>query len=66
MNVIEAIQNECQRVRDLLPLYEEIGPAGAFGLAMLKASIKTGEAAIASGDVMKMLPALKDLQDCTS
>jgi hypothetical protein len=63
-NLIEGIQAECNRVRELLPRYEAIGPAGRFGLLMLKAGIAEGEAAIASGDVIRMLGALKALQGC--
>lgn len=64
MNLIEGIQTQCERVREILPYYEEIGPAGMFGVAMLKAAIKEGEAAIASGDVVRMLAAYKDLEGC--
>lgn len=64
MNVIEAIQKECGRVRAILPHYEEIGPAGAFGAAMLGAAVTEGEAAIASGDRVRMIRALCALQDC--
>lgn len=64
MNLIEGIQKECERVREILPYYEEIGPSGIFGLAMLRAAIKEGEAAIASGDVVRMLAAFKSLEDC--
>ena len=63
-NLIEGIQSECNRVRELLPEYEAIGAAGQFGLLMLKADIAEGEAAIASGDVVRMVGALKALQGC--
>lgn len=65
MNLIEGIQEQCKRVRDeLLPLYEELGPVGAFGAAMLKQAVTEGEAAIASGDVVRMLAAYKELEGC--
>jgi hypothetical protein len=64
-NVIEGIQRQCNRVRDeLLPAYESIGPAGKFGAAMLKLAVKNGEAAIASGDVVQMVAAYKELESC--
>jgi hypothetical protein len=66
MNVIEGIQAECERVRGLIPAYEEIGASGVFGKAMLQASIREGEAAIASGDVVRMCAALESLRDCRS
>jgi hypothetical protein len=64
MNIIEGIQQQCERVRGILPYYEEIGPAGMFGLTMLKAAIKEGEASIASDDVVRMLAAYKELEGC--
>lgn len=64
MNLVEGILKQCQRVREIVPLYEEIGPAGVFGATMLKAAITEGEAALASGDVVRMLAAYKSLEDC--
>jgi hypothetical protein len=63
-NVIEGIQAECKRVRELIPHYEAIGPVGIFGKTMLNAAIQEGEAAIASGDVVRMIRALTALRDC--
>ena len=63
-NLIEGIQRECNRVRAILPAYEELGAVGVFGLTMLKAAITEGEAAIASGDVVRMVYAYKALEDC--
>lgn len=64
MNLIEGIQSQCQRVRAIVPHYRDIGPAGEFGALMLEAAIREGEAAIASGDVVRMLSAFKSLEDC--
>lgn len=63
-NLIEGIQSECNSVRELITDYEALGPVGAFGAAVLRAAIKDGEAAIASGDVVAMIAALKSLQGC--
>lgn len=64
-NLIEGIQREQNRVRELIPLYVEIGPAGAIGAALMRAAVDQGDKAIASGDVLKMLRAYKDLEECT-
>lgn len=64
MNLIEGIQAECGRVRRIIPYYDEIGPVGAFGKAMLQAAIKEGEASVASGDVVRMLAAIQSLKEC--
>lgn len=64
-NIIEGIQRQCERVRGIIPHYKEIGPVGIFGLTMLKQAIKEGEAAIASGDTIRMIAAYKSLEDCS-
>lgn len=66
MNLIEGIQAHCNRLRDvLIPRYEEAGPAAAFAIAMMRASIAEGEAAIASDDIVRMVRACKDLEEYT-
>jgi len=61
MNLIEGLQEELNRCRELLQTYREI-PTGGFGAAVVEQSIREGEAAIASRDVVRMLRAYKDLQ----
>jgi hypothetical protein len=63
-NRIEAIQEECARLRVALTHYEEIGAAGAYGAHWLKMAIQEGEASIASGDVLRMVEALTTLRTC--
>ena len=64
-NLVEGIQQQCSRVRDvLLPAYKEIGSAGQFGSLMLQAAVREGEAAIASGDIVRMVRAYKMLEEC--
>jgi len=62
MNLIEGLQQEMNRCRDLIKAYEEIGPVGALGKLVIENSIKNGEAAIASGDVVAMVAAYQDLK----
>jgi hypothetical protein len=54
-NIIEGIQEQCNRCRELLTHYVDLGPVGAFGLLMIQDDIKEGEAAIASGDAVRMI-----------
>lgn len=63
-NLIEAIQKECKRVREIVPHYEAIGPVGIFGKTMLEGAIRKGEQAIASGEVIAMVRALDELRGC--
>ena len=62
MNLIEGLQKELERNRELLRAYKEI-PAGAFGAVMIEQGIKETEKAIAEGDIVKMLACYKKLQE---
>ncbi len=63
MNVVEGIQEQCNRCRELLEVYKTI-PTGGFGAYFIQQTIKEGEASIASGDVVRMLSAYKELESC--
>jgi hypothetical protein len=59
----DALPKECARVRVILGHYKEIGPAGMFGAAMIEQDLRKADQAMASGDVVAMLGALKALQE---
>ena len=64
-NLISAIQEECNRLRDhVLPEYDKI-PHGELAATLMRQSIKVAEAAIAGGDVVLCVKCLKDLQSYT-
>jgi hypothetical protein len=61
-NLIEAIQSECNRLREVvLPEYDKI-PTGVFAATLMRESIKKAEAAVASGEVVEMVKALDDVK----
>lgn len=61
----EALPKEMARVRDeLIPAYIAIGPAGQFGLMMLRHSLDEAARAMASGDLVAMIRAHQDLKGC--
>lgn len=62
----EQYPKEQARVREILGFYREIGPAGAFGAAMIEATLKRADEAAASGDVAAMIAAYKDMQTVTA
>lgn len=64
-NLIEGIQEEQKRIRELKPLYEEIGPEGMFGLSIINQALDQADKAIASGDVIEMLVVYKELKKVT-
>jgi len=63
-NIIEGIQSELARVREVLKYYEEI-PQGQFGALMIKRTIAEAESAVAHGDVVEMIRTHQDLKEIT-
>ncbi len=60
----DALPREMARVRDeLIPAYQSIGPAGAFGIMMLRASLDGAAKALASGDVIEILRSYNELKE---
>ena len=51
----DAIPRELKRNRELLQAYRDIGPAGAFGYAMINADIEATDKALAAGDTVALL-----------
>jgi hypothetical protein len=60
-NLPEAMAKEIQRNRELLEVYKGIR-TGGFGAAMIDRDIKEGVAALASGDVIRILLAYESLK----
>lgn len=58
----DALPKEQERVRELIPIYESVGVAGAFAVAMMKKSLSDAEKASAAGDIAGMVRALEDLR----
>lgn len=63
-NLIEAIQEKCNQLRnEYIPAYQSIGPAGMFGVAMMRMAIERAENSIATMDTLGMISALKELRE---
>lgn len=63
-SLADALPIEQARVRELLVAYKQIGPAGAFGAAMIELTLKRADQAVMSGDVVAMLRSYEELKDC--
>ena len=62
-SLAEALPAEMARVRDVvMPPYIEIGPAGAFALAVMRQSLNEAAKALAEGDVVAMIRCYEDLK----
>jgi hypothetical protein len=64
-SLAEELPKEIERCQELLEAYKEIGQAGVFAVTCIKADIKEGLAALASGDVIRMLKAYETLKGCS-
>jgi len=62
MNLIEGIQEELKRCRELKVVYKSLGRVGLFGIAVINQSIDRAEEAVASGDISEMIRAHRDLK----
>lgn len=64
MNMIEAIQAECDRVRKIIKIYDDLPDGvGVFGSSWMKELIKRSEKAIATGDVVQCVACLTELRE---
>lgn len=60
----DALPREMARIRDVvIPAYQSIGPAGGFAIAMMKQDLDRAAVAMAHGDVIGMIAALKSLRE---
>lgn len=59
----DALPKELARVRRVLGYYKEIGPAGAFGAAMIEAELQRADKAMIEGDTVEMIRCFKALKE---
>lgn len=65
LTLAEALPREMARVRDeLIPAYQAIGPAGQFGLMMIREALDRAAEVSAAGDTVGMLRSLEELKGC--
>lgn len=64
LTLAEAFPLEQARLRELIDAYRDIGPAGAFGLAMIRQTLARADAAVASHDTVAMLRAYEEMKGC--
>jgi hypothetical protein len=59
----DALPREMARVRDkVMPVYQDIGPAGTFALAIMRTDLDRAVSALGRGDVIAMLQAYESLK----
>lgn len=62
MNVAEQLARQIRRVATIRRHYEDIGPAGIFGLTMIDAALEKGCKAAGSGDPVAIIAAGQELE----
>lgn len=66
-NMIEAMQRECNRVREIIRIYEGLDAGvGVFGATWMKELITRSERAIANLDAVECVVCLKQLREINS
>ena len=59
----EALPREMARVRDeIMPLYLAIGPAGQFGVLMMRMALDRAAKALSEGDVIEIIRSYEELK----
>ena len=59
----EGFPKEQARAREVLGYYREIGPAGAFGAAMIEDVLRRADEAAISGDLPMMIRVYQEMKD---
>ena len=62
MNLIDGLNIELKRAKELLEVYESI-PTGGFGAAMIKQTIEDTESCMQTGNTVEMMKAYQRLQN---
>jgi len=63
-SLAEALPEEQARVRELLGEYKALGPVGQFGAIMIERDLAEADAAVMSGDIVRMMRAYEALKGC--
>jgi hypothetical protein len=61
-SLADALPKEQARVREILGHYKALGPVGMFGAAFIEADLREADAAVMSGDIVRMLRAYEKLK----
>lgn len=61
-SVGEDFPKEQARCREVLAQYKELGPSGVLGGVLIEATLCEADAAMASGDIVRILRAYKAMQ----
>ena len=62
-NLIDGLNRELERNRELLKQYKALGPCGNFGAAFIQQAISEGESALSENDAVDMVKAYAKLKD---
>jgi hypothetical protein len=62
----DALPKEMERIRNLIPIYESLGPAGRFTITMMKLDLIEAERAIMEGDTVAMIQVYQSLKGFNS
>ena len=68
MNEIKTIGDDYPkqqaRLRELIQVYESLGPVGQFGKAMIELDLREADEAMESGDIVRIVAAYEAMKGC--
>lgn len=56
--------NQQRRVRELIKIYEQLGPVGTFGKIMLEDALRRADEAAISGDIVAIVQSYQEMKGC--
>lgn len=59
----EDLPIQTARVRELIGLYREIGPAGTFAIMMMEKALRRADKAMIEGDIVEMIAVYQELKE---
>jgi hypothetical protein len=63
-NLHDGLIEEIERCAKLVQIYDELGPVGQFGKAMIQQDIDNAKSAMGSGDIAEMIRCYEALKEC--
>lgn len=63
-NLVEGLTVQMNRCRELVKVYDALGPVGTFGKVAIERGIKNAEEALGSGNTTAMIRAYRALEEC--
>jgi hypothetical protein len=62
--IVDDYPHEQARLRELIKVYESLGLVGPFNKCIIEAALREADAAMASGDIVRIVLAYQSMKGC--